>query len=213
MAKTWDEFTSRFLAEMPRCPAMTAERAVLDAAIEFCKRTYVYVIDHAAIDAVAGQAEYAWNPGAGLKVVRPEKIWYNELGIDPVGSDDLSELYTYWPSETATPKYYLQEKVESLLLVPKPDTSATGAIKAKVSVRPDLTATGIDDALFDKYVTEINFGARAILFAMAKTDWYDTNLAGYNSRRFEAAIGSVAALTARQHTRAPLRVRTIHGID
>jgi hypothetical protein len=213
MAKTWDEFTSRFLSEVPRCSQPLAEQKVLDAAIEFCRRTHILKVQHTPISAVAAQREYDWAPGSNLKVVRPEQVFYNGVQIDPATEDDLAALYTNWNTETGTPKFYLQQVLEKLILCPIPDEDLADAITALVSVRPSLDATDIDDAIFDKYVEEIAWGAKARLFAMPNTDWFSPDGAAYNKRLFESCIARVAVLVDKGHTRAPLRSRTVDRIE
>lgn len=213
MATLWSVFTPRVLLDVPRCPSITAEDAVRDAAIDFCKRTRVLRIDHTPIDAVATQATYSWAPGADLKVIRAEEVWFEKKKLDPILPGDLSVMYDYWPDETGVPAYYLQESEETLLLVPKPESDLSLAIRAKVSVRPTVASTDIDDAIYDKYVEEIVWGAKARLFIMRQEAWYDAALAQHFRERFEVACAGHNINVEKGRTRSSLRVRAVHGIE
>lgn len=173
MATPWSTFTPRFMAEVPRCSAPLAEQAVLDAVIEFCDLTFINQIDHTPIAAVAAQGEYSWSPGTNLKVVRPELVWYDKKTLTPKTRDELDAIYAYWPDEDGTPLYFVQEKLEKLIVVPKPAASLADAIRAKVSVRPSRAATDVDDAIYDRYLDAIVAGAKARLFGMVNQEWTD----------------------------------------
>jgi hypothetical protein len=210
---TFDAFTSDILIELPRCSSPVAEQAVRDAVIEFCRKTRVLKADHTPIDSVASTGEYTWAPGAGLKVVRAEEVWYEKKKLEVSSAQDVSSLYDYWPDEEGTPLYFLQEVVEKLIIVPKPEAAVVSAIRAKISVRPSRSATTIDDTIHDKYFDEIIYGAKARLFAMRKEHWFDIELSAYHRRMFESCIGRVAVLVDKGHTRMPLRSRVVHGIE
>lgn len=215
MATTWDAFTPRLFAEMPRLSSFMAEDAVRDAVIEFCRKTRVLKQDHADIDSVANQASYSWAPGANLKVVRAEEIWYDARKLTAATAEDVSQIYGEkdWRDERGTPLYYLQEALESFILVPCPDSGITGAIKAKVSVRPSETAVSIDDALYDKYFEEILHGAKSRLFALSAQNWFNPDKAKYHRAEFDAAISRVSVMVDKGHTKMPLRSRTVHGVE
>lgn len=210
---TWDAFTPQILLETPRCSAPMAEQVVRDTVIEFCRRTRVLKQDHTPISALALTGSYAWAPGASLKVVRAEEVWYDKKKLDVASAEAVSAMYDYWPDEEGTPLYYLQEVVETLVIVPKPTDALADAIRAKVSVRPSRAATSIDDTIYDKYLEEIVWGAKAKLFAMREEYWHDPNLAAYNKRMFDQCVARVAGLVDKGHSKMPLRSRTVHGIE
>lgn len=207
MAKTWEKWFDDVLPDVPGCPQAVAKNAIKHAAIEFCDRSFVFHVDHAAIDAVAAQREYTWSPGANLKVVRPELVWYEKKQLTPVTRDELNDIYEYWPDESGTPVYFVQEKLEKLILVPKPEASSTGAIIAKVSIKPARSATDIDDAIHEKYLEDITHGAKWRLFAMKKKPWSDPTLATAHKAMFDEAIGRAKVAAHKGHVRSRRRVK------
>lgn len=213
MATPWSEFTALFLYEVPRCSAPMAESAVRDAVIEFCSRTRILRVDHPPISSVAGTATYPWSPGAGLTVVEPEHVWYEKKELTPATSAQLAGLYAYWPDEQGVPLYFVQESAGALTLVPKPSASVSNAITAKVFVTPSRSSVDVHDEVFERHAEAIIAGAKARLFAMRAEHWYDPNLAVYNRSAFETAIGRAAWRAAKADSRAPMRTRTIHGVE
>lgn len=207
MAKTWEKFYDEVLPNVPGCPQAVAKNAIRNATIEFCERSFVYQIDHTAINAVQDQAEYDYAAGAGLKVVRPEMVWYDKKPLTPVTRDDLDKLYAYWPDEGGTPLYFVQEKLEKLILAPKPSAALASAIRLKVSVKPTRASTDIDDALWEKYLEAIASGANARLFAMKKKPWTDNPLSVHHKQLFDEAIAKARLAAAKGHGRARMRIR------
>jgi len=143
----------------------------------------------------------------GLKVVRPERVWYDKKPLTPLARRDLDALYAYWPGQEGTPSYFVQEKLEKLILVPKPSAALVGGILAKVSARPARSATGVDDELWEKYLEVIASGAKAKLFAMKKKPWTDSALANYHRQLFEDGIARAKIAATRGHGRAKLRTQ------
>ena len=189
MAKLWSAFYDEVITDLPGTPPQTlVSNAIRNSTIEFCDRSFVYRIDHVAISAVATVAEYAWAPGANLKVVRPELVWYDKKPLIPKTLDEIGGLYPYWPDQTGTPIYFIQEKIEQLILIPKPTASLTNAIRAKVSIKPARAATDIIDEIWEKYLECIAYGAKYRLLSMNKKPWTDLQMAGVFKTMYEDHI-------------------------
>lgn len=203
MAKVWADFLDEILPEMRGTPPQSlVTNAVRNAAIEFCERSYVLRMDHPAISAAADTGEYTWSPGTGLKVVRAEEVWYDGKPLTPITVDDLKDLNEHWTSWEGTPLYFVQERVEMLTIVPYPADSLADAIEAKVSVKPSRSATGIDDAIWEKYLEVIASGAKARLFAMSGKPWTNEKLAVYHKGMFDDGIDKARLAAFKGHVRS-----------
>lgn len=202
MAKAWSVWYDEVLPDLPGCPQNVAGNAIKNAAIEFCERSFAYVVDHDPIAAVGGQSEYGWAPPTGTKVVRAEHVWYDKKRLAPKTRDEIAGMHAYWPDWEGTPLYFVQEKLEKLILVPRPSAALANAIRAKVAVKPSRAAADIDDAIWEKYLEQIASGARAKLFAMQRKPWSDGKLAAYHLARFEEAIGGARLSAFKGHVRS-----------
>lgn len=202
MAKTWAKWFDEVLPDVPGCPQNVAQNAIKNAAIEFCDRSFVYIIDHPAISAAEDTGEYSWSPGSGLKVVRPEHVWYDGKLLIPKTRDEVAAANPYWPTWEGTPLYFLQEKLEKLIVVPRPTAALADAIVAKVAVRPSRDAASIDDAIWEKYLEEIASGAKARLFAMKHKPWSDGQLATFHKQAFDDAISRARLVAFHSHVRS-----------
>lgn len=198
----WSFWFNRVLPYVPRCSEPMASDAISRAAADFCMRTRVYRVDHEALDAVAGQGSYQWTPGPGLKVVRAELVWFDGKQLTPRTVVELDAIFQKWQDEEGTPQFYVQEKVEELILVPKPAAALTDAIVAKVSVMPGTQATGLEQTLAERYIDEIAAGALRELLMMPKQAWTDFELGRYHGGVYEDGVGKVSLATTKGHTRA-----------
>lgn len=203
MAKVWADFLDEVLPEMKGTPPQAlVTNAIKNAAVEFCERSFVYRVDHPTVTSVDSTGEYDWAPGAGLKVVRAEAVWYEKKELTPKTVDELRAMHVYWPDWEGVPLYFVQERVEELILVPKPTDGVADAIRAKVSVKPARAATGIDDAIWEKYLEPIASGAKGRLFAMKDKPWTDGTLAAYHKGLFESAIDAARLAAFKGHVRS-----------
>lgn len=208
MPKTWEKFFDEVLPDVPGCPQPVAKNAIRNAAIEFCDRSWVYRADHAAINAVANQGAYPYAPPAGTKVVVPLTVWYDKKRLDPMDMHDLEGLYAHWPSETASaPLYFVQQALETLIVVPAPTAALAGAITLKVALKPTRASADIDDTIWEKYLEEISCGAKAKLFAMKKKPWSDPGRAGDYMVLFDRHVARAKLAASRGFVRSVKRVR------
>jgi hypothetical protein len=76
-----------------------------------------------------------------------------------------------------------------------------------MAIKPTRASTGISTDLYEKYLEEIAYGAKARLFAMKAKPWSDAKLAAFNLGMFDQAIGRAKVQAAKGHTRARLRVK------
>lgn len=200
--KAWSDWYNDVLPDVPGCPELIAANAIKLAAIEFCERSFVYLVDHAPIDATDGTGEYDWAPDGSAKVVRPETVWYDKKELTPVTRDQLADMHAYWPDWEGTPLYFVQEQLEKLIVVPKPDADLSDGIRAKVSIRPSQSAGGIHAFIWEKYLEPIASGAKARLFAMKRKPWTDGALASYHKGVFDDAIDKARLASFKGHVRS-----------
>lgn len=204
----WTSFFDEVLPELPGAPLQAlVKNAIRNAAIEFCDRTWVYRVEHEPLAAEANVPDYELEPPTKTALVKVHRAWYEKKEIFPKTPQDLAGLFSHWPTAIGTPLYFTQRSPDVLLLVPMPSASLQDAITAEIAVKPTRASTGISTDLFEKYLEEIAYGAKARLFAMSKKPWSDVKLAAYNLAKFDECIGKVKVQAVKGHTRARLRVK------
>lgn len=195
------------LPEVPGCPQPVALNAIRNAAIEFCRRSWVWRVSLDTMPVYAEVPDYELEPPTKTKVAKILQVWFQGREIYPKAPDELNRLYARWPAETGTPKWFVQRDPEILLLVPMPLTSIEDAVEAEVAIAPSRASTGIDSAIYEKYLDAITHGALARLFRSKSKPWTDTVLAADRTNQFDAAIGLAKVDAVKGHGRSRLRVK------
>lgn len=187
-------------------PEPVAINALRKAAIEFCDRSRAWVTDHDPIDLIAEEATYQFSPNNGTVVIRVEEAWVSGMDITPTTRLDV-QRNANWTSMLGTPKHYLQENTEELILFPKPVSALSGALTIKVSLKPSRKSTGLEGWLVEKWLDEIMHGAKWKLLEMPSKPWSDGNSALYHKGAFDAAIICAQLAVQKGFGKAPLRTR------
>lgn len=205
--KTYESWFDEVLPDVPGVTQAIAKNAIRNAAIEFCDRSKVWVVDHEPMPAVANQGVYPFEPPNGAVVAEVKTAWFNGQQLTPRTAAQLDKEFAKWPAKVGIPSRYLQESTEELILVPMPLANLANAIEAKVVLKPSRSSTGIERWIFEKYLEEIAHGAKGKLYSMQKKPWSDQNLAAFHLGQFDAGISKATLAAAKSHTTAPLRGR------
>jgi hypothetical protein len=208
METTWEKFFDEVMPELPGAPAAAlVKNAIRNAGIEFCDRTWVYRVEHDPLAAEANVPDYELETPTKTALVKVHRAWYEKKEIWPKSPQELATIFAHWPSQVGTPLYFTQRSPGVILLVPMPSASLQDAITAEMAIKPTRASTGISTDLYEKYLEEIAYGAKARLFAMKAKPWSDAKLAAFNLGMFDQAIGRAKVQAAKGHTRARLRVK------
>lgn len=190
MATAWSAFLPWITPSVPGCPAPVAERAVCDAAIEFCEATQAFQAQ-VAVTTVIGTATYSLTTTAGV----PAMIIGVKLGtraIPPVYPEALTNsLGETWRDDTGAPQYYVADDESTLHFYPNPTEVETGT--ATLVIRPDRSATEWDDRLFQRYAEIIAYGALSRLYEQSSVPWADPNAALMKRQQFQRGINRIRA--------------------
>jgi hypothetical protein len=206
-SKTFDAWFDEVLPDVPGVTQPVAKNAIRNAAIEFCDRSNVWVVDHDLMASIANVGAYQFEPPNGAVVAAVKDSWFNGMPLTPRTAGQLADEFIDWTAKVGTPVYYLQENTEELILVPMPSAALANAIKAKVALKPSRASTGIERWIFEKYLEEITHGAKGKLFSMQKKPWSDANLAIFHLGQFDDGIHKARLDATKGHTNAPLRTR------
>jgi len=195
------------LPDVPGVPVAVALNAIRNACIEFCDRSKIWVVDHDPVAAIAEESVYQFEPPNGAVVCGVSTVRFDGVDIDPTTQLDLRSKYSDWPSMTGTPRRYLQENTEELILFPKPAAALADALTMKVALKPTRKATGIEGWIVEKFSEELAHGAKAKLFAMQQKPWTSAELSGYHAGKFESAIDVAKLAVAQSLVKARLRTK------
>lgn len=190
-------------------------RSIMAAVIEYCEKTKVLQMAHPAMDIVANQPTYTFNPSTDLLVVSPMQVWVNGVQIyehDEQWFDDNCYGWRTTPSDPASGFYCPDEN--TIQIVPTPASSYTGGLTMNVAVKPKANSTSVDSKLWDHQYHRLAIASGAMAYCMAANGfpWSDKDGAEKRRGEFESQMGSTSALVAKGRTRNPLRSSTVHGV-
>lgn len=187
-------------------PEPVAINALRKAAIEFCDRSHVWMIDHDPIDLVADESTYQFSPDNGTVVLRIEEMWIEGRPLTPTTLLDLQTTRN-WTALTGQPLHYLQQNTEEFILFPKPASSTAAALTMKVTVKPSRRSTGIENWLVEKHLDDIVHGALWKLFEMPSKTWSDGQSALYHKAAFDEAIDCARMAAHKGFVKSKIRTR------
>lgn len=192
-----DLFLPFVLPQVPGCTDPLAYDAIRLSCIDFCRRTDIVQRVQAAVNVVAGTQDYAITPPASMAVARIlaaswQGVWLTNAPPDDVQSDVALRGADIGAAKvrTGSPECWFQKTpdVATVSLYPIPDTSLTGGLLIKASFSPTLSATTVDDTLYNDWLQEIAAGAIAYLQSMpAQPFTADPRAAKI---RFELGVGN-----------------------
>jgi len=195
----WSAFYPWVRPIVPGCPDPMVERALCDAAIEFCEMTQAFV-ERGKLALKAGRATYEvasdeGSPGMVLGVT------IGEQPLAPVYLEALSNRYgEEWKNHTGDPRYYLADSEDVLRVYPTPDKAASGTMT--LAIRPNRADTSWDDRLFERYGEVIADGALGRLLNQVSAPWAEPNAALQRRQRFMQGINKVRAKAMTSYTPA-----------
>lgn len=180
----WSAFFPYVAPDVYECPELTMEIAVRDAAIEFCRRAYVWreVLDPIAV--TKGQASYELGvPNSAL----PENILEVIFDNQKLASAKLENLPANRDTYEAKPRGYALTFGDQIRLYPIPDRD--GDMYVTVALTPSSSATGVDSSIFERYKEVIAHGAKHRLMSVPSKSWSNPAAAQYHMTQFMRGVG------------------------
>lgn len=207
----WIDAYDLVMPELPGIHVSLVDLHLRMISIELCRDTQVWIETLDPIDVVANTATYALNTPAAVDdaaIAMVKWAWYGTRPITFSTLEELGQLSSYWPDDTANePTNYTQQAQDTLTLYPKPLLASTGALKMKAALMPSLNATGIPDWIGQKYIQDIAFGTKAVLMAMFGKPWSNPDGSVYYRNLFEASKTKATIDSNRSFTRANSQIQ------
>lgn len=180
------DFAPFIRPEVQGCPDFLLERAVRDAATDFCRRTDVYLAEPEYIQISAGVNEYSVTIPTGTELNHIVDIYNNNIALSPVSFTEL--LKRLGDEDTrGNPKYYAQRDNTDFYLAPIPADKDT--LRVLYSLKPTSSSTSIPDTIGKEYREIISHGALFRLQMMAGQPFSNPNFGAINRDLFEKEVG------------------------
>ena len=204
---TWSQFYPKIRLEVAECPIPIVKDAVRWAATEFCKKSTTWRVTLDPIDIAADQAAYALTGPDGTVVSEIITAWYDGREILPKTEKQLKTLDDEWRDIEGTPEYYVLLSPRVMTLTPYPADDLTDGLELRVALKPSITATTIDDTIYEDYYETIGAGALGRLLLQQGRPWYNASLATFYREQFEQETNAAKGLVDNSHS--PRVARTV----
>lgn len=179
MAVAWANFLPYIQPLLPGCPEIIIETHLQEAAAEFCAVSQIWRYD---ID-----KDYTSRNTAEYEIEVPNRAVLEDiliLYINGTAVNRVSDRHFDLPSGVANgrPMSFSIYQDSQIRFYPTPDSKyefeGTGVIK------PSLTATGVEDFIFESYGRSIACGAIFRLAIIPGKEWTNPELAAYYKSEF-----------------------------
>ncbi len=179
------DFASFVRQECQGVPDFMVERAVRDSAIEFCKRTGVYIPEAEEVLITKGVNEYDVSIPSGTEMNFITDVFNNKTRLQAVSWSELLQRVGDG-EEQGSPKYYSQKDNTTFYLAPIPDASDT--LRVLYSLKPSASSTSIPDTVGKENREAITQGALYRLQLMPNQPFSNQGAAVVNKQFFDREV-------------------------
>jgi hypothetical protein len=211
--KALDLFLPFVLPYAMGCPEVSAQRALVDSAIEFCEKSLLVRATLTPVSLVAGTYTYTPAVPTHEAMVMPVGVWFKGAELAPVAADAIRNPQAFASSipdvtaETGDPREFFALTAGQLGLYPIPDTTESGVLLVRAALRPTRAATELEDVLFNDWVEAIAAGAMSRLMRSHGQPFTDPVEGARRAMEFYQAINRARIEGSRGRVRADLAVR------
>jgi len=206
---TWATFYPYVLPYLPGCPEVVIETHLKEAAADFCAESEVWRLTIASDYTSNGTSDYEIDVTSGTLLESILFFYVNGSPLTRVADRHFSiPINQDGSAVKGAPIYVSILDDKSVRLFPTPDGKYT--FNGVVVLKPKLTATGVEDFIYDAHGRAIASGAIARLAEIPNKEWMKFELS--IQHRFEFNRGITNA-KGRDTRRVNLRVASIGFAD
>lgn len=197
---TWDKFYPYMQPYVPGCPEIVMASHLQEASAKFLEKSEIWRFEIETDFAVKNVADYPiFLPSSEAVLENVFEIVLDNKVISRVSDRHLNST-TF--TTNSCPQYYSIYQDASIKFYPTPDKKYTfrgsGVLKTK------LTATGVEDWIFESHGRCISYGAIAQLTSVPGKEWSNPELSMYYRQKFAKEADDAKS---RDYRRVGARVR------
>ena len=200
----YSDFFLYVIPEVPGCPEFVAERAIREAAIDFCMKTDLYIAEPEKLQIAANVSDYDLPAPTGAEPNHVLALLREGVKLEPKRYTDAFMLSAM--ATPAPPSYFAQRDNTSLMVGPKPKDSEQ--LDLLMSLKPSATSTSMPDTVGYENREVISAGALYRLQVMAGQPWTNGNAAGVNKAIYDRGIAAAMRQSHYGFSGASLTVQT-----
>jgi hypothetical protein len=206
---SYDLFLPEVMQFVKDVPEVVALNAIRNSCIEFCQETR-YIQQH--LDPMAGVANigtYDLEANEGTyKIADIVECWYGDQFLVPRSIEQLTQIYrtTDWNTLDGNPYYYYRPSSQEIRLVPYPQITQANKIRVLAALKPSRASTTVQEEIFERFLEDIAYGARARLYNTPNQPYYDLKTSMEYLKRFNDVIADVRTQVNKGLTRASIQI-------
>jgi len=206
---TYDNFLVEVMPYVRDVPEIVAIQAIRNACIQFCQETR-YIQDNLdSMSGISGISKYDLEPNDGTyKIADVVEVWYGDSFLVPKSIEQLTQIYrsTNWNTLGGNPYYYFRPSSQEIQLVPYPQVTEAGKIRIRAALTPSRASTGVKEEIYERFLEDIAYGARARLYNTPNQPYYDLKTSLEYLKRFNDVMADVRTQVNKGLTRASVQI-------
>lgn len=189
-------------------PEVVAVNAIRNSCIEFCQETRYIQENLDPMTGVSGIGTYDLEPDGTYKIADIVEAWYGDAFLVPRSIEQLTQIYrtTNWNTLGGNPYYYFRPSSQEVRLVPYPQVTEANKIKLRVALKPSRSSTAVREEIYERFLEDIAYGARARLYNTPNQPYYDLKTSLEYLKRFNDVMADVRTQVNKGLTRASVSI-------
>lgn len=200
---TWESWFNDIMPQAPGALAAIVKHELLRTAQDFFSRSRVWKED-VTLAMTAGTSDYSIRPAADLAPV--QVIDTGRITVSLTDEEMTERFGPDWRAAVGPVQAIWQKMPDKIRTYPIP--ASAESLVLSVAVMPADSATGIPDALAERYRDGIAAGTLSRLLLSAKKPYTDLQTGSLKAQEYEASVG--AAISDRAYGFGRTRGRRRH---
>lgn len=204
----YDLFLPEVMQFVKDVPEVVAVNAIRNSCIEFCQETRYIQENLDPMAGISGVGVYELEPDGNYKIADIVEAWYGDAFLVPRSIEQLTQIYrtTNWNTLAGNPYYYFRPSSQEVQLVPYPQITEANKIKLRVALKPSRSSTTVREEIYERFLEDIAYGARARLYNTPNQPYYDLKTSLEYLKRFNDVMADVRTQVNKGLTRASVSI-------
>jgi len=179
MAVLWSSFFPYIQPYLPSCPEVVITEHLREAAAEFCARSRIWRFDIERDSTVATLADYTIDVPDRTVLEDVLVLYLNDTPLTKVTDRGF---FLRPNTENGCPTHFSIYQDTQVRFYPTPDDSYP--FQGAGVLKPSLTATGVEDFIYETYGRCITYGAIGRIASVPNKEWSDPVMGASYMTRF-----------------------------
>jgi len=191
--------------ELPNASNSIVDAKVLEACRGFCQRASAWVVRLDPQHVLANRPEYELLIPRETRLHAVIELKFLGRPLTKRALPDLESNAPNWEAKVGPPQEFTMLDSQVVRLIGIPQERVEKALTGTVAVLPVRNATTVGADLFEDWAEAIADGAKALLYSMKNTPWYDRIRHAEKEAAFTAHVDKARSRAAQGHLGGAVR--------